>query len=466
MSLGFEKGITDFYDRRINQFQNINLEGTFEERVKGIKDKIKSDSAHKPTVVILGAGPAGIIRGIQSIANGNPTRIIEKRSENANGRTNTVALTEASIQMMKYCGIYQYLAEKKLILPPNRAGFICVNLTDLENAMKAVLKKLNEGTTISYNSKVSEIVQQGDKINLIIESTDGQKSIIQGVDILVNAEGSHSSTNSLLNIKRVEVLPKLHVISALFKDRRPKIRGLCSLFSYTGKSMAYLAVTIHYHALFILRSLISKRFRAQFTGSLILKTPGQSYLGCSFSEGVNKRLLSLRDLVNEKKDALSKATTKEKQLQCKKELQRAKKKYQSYAGKSIKYSLCAANSLALLARMKAPKELYLYTSRCFPLSKFSLFEIGADRANEFIKSMNKTSILLAGDALATVDPATGLGCNTAIQSSTAFLDFLWDYDAKGAESQQTLLKEYSGRMNNIVDYIHTASKTTRSYYRR
>jgi hypothetical protein len=153
MAFNFEYGIDDFYKRRgVDVFGNVDLEPSFRETIETLKAKIAA-SDEKPKVVILGGGPAGLMRAIQSISNGNPTLVIEKRAENASGRANTVALTSDTIKMLKYCGIYQYLMENKWIYPPNASGIVCVRLGDLEKAMKAVLQELNlNQQTIQYNS--------------------------------------------------------------------------------------------------------------------------------------------------------------------------------------------------------------------------------------------------------------------------------------------------------------------------
>lgn len=438
MAFGFESGITSFFVRRQDFFKGINIEGSFSERIQDLKSKIKAKSHHKPTIVILGAGPAGLFRAIQSISNGNPTTVIERRSEDAAGRINTVALTATTIQMLQYCGIYQYLMEKGLIYPPNRSGYICVRLADLELAMKEVLNRL--GGSIQYDSKISKIDSQSDKINLNVESLKGVKTL-SGIDILVNAEGSRSTTNALLGIGRTEVLPPIPVIAAIFKDNRPKIVGIGSLLSYAGKSVLDVALTIHYHIQFIFKFVISSNFRRQITGALILKTPKQIYVGCGFSDEINNRLLSLKEAVAKKKGA--------------------EEEYQAFAKQWINHSICLANLVALIQFFCRGPHLYMGCHRS--LESFEVIKIGADRANEYCKSIGKTAVLETGDAGATVDPTTGLGCNTAIQSAVDFLDFIWDYDAK--IPQKTLLKDYANRMEDRVEYIHEASKISRSLYR-
>ena len=96
------------------------------------------------------------------------------------------------------------------------------------------------------------------------------------------------------------------------------------------------------------------------------------------------------------------------------------------------------------------------------MDSFQIIEIGADRADQPCLSMGNSSVLLAGDACVTVDPTTGLGCNTAIQSSVDFLDFIWDFDntPKGK-----LLSGYKIHTLSNTNIIHRESFLYRGLYR-
>jgi len=456
MAFSVEPSLDNFLVRHMNYFKNVGIEGSFKDRIKVLQDKMTTGSNKKPKVVILGAGPAGLMRAIQSISNGNPTQVIEKRSENAEGRSNIVALKPESIAMLKYCGIYQYLINTNLIYPPNYEGYICVRLTDLEQAMKEVLKRLTPEQIIKYDSKVNDIIEAGNKIDLVIEATDQQKSKIPNVDILVNAEGSQSTTNNLLKITRKDVLPNIPVIAAFFQN--PKVHNLSSFVGYTNKRIIQVAMTIYYHTLFCVKLICQKKFREQIKGAIILKTPKHNYVGCAFSDEVNVRLLSLKKRVDE---------LKESNETIQNELTRAEREYNAYARDWINLSICAANIVGLITGFEhliGRSNDYFYMGCNDTVDKFNIINIAADRADKYCGKykQTQTAVLLVGDACATVDPTTGLGCNTAIQSSTAFLDFIWDYDKKTIDKS---LKEYKMQIDKRVDEIHDASKRRRIAYR-
>lgn len=454
--------VPDFFYRRADLFRNINIEGTFQQRIEDLRARRVEVTAGKPFVVISGFGPAGGIRAIQSISNGNPTQVIEKRSEDAAGRNNTVALKPVTITMLKYCGIYQYLIENNLIYPPNSSGYICVRLGDLERAIRAVLTALSPDSIVQFNSVVSQIDTQGQKINVEITSREGQRRILNNVDILVNTEGSHSTTNNLLNITRNPVLPNIPVIAAFFKDRRPSITSVGSFFRYIGNSLVTVATTIYYHTQFIFRYAFSSNFRKQIVGSLVLKTPAQTYLGCGFSEEINRQLSSLKEAINQKKNHLHTLQSPAERAACEKEMQIAEQQYEAFAKQWINLSLCKANFMALYLLLSRSNR-YMYMATHQNIESFDLIKIGADHANEYYKKYNNSTVLIAGDAAATVDPTTGLGCNTAIQTSTAFLDYIWDHDA--GKSQNVRNVQYGSDIKLKVLDIHGQSIQFRRMYR-
>jgi len=178
---------TDIFDyQKFNTYivpPKKEIEGSFLERIHDLKSTMPPQTETKQKVVILGAGPAGLIRAITSIMNGNPTQIIEKRSEKESGRQNTIHLNLGTVYQLVHLGAYQYLLENKLIYPQKNLDSINVRLVDLEEALKAVLKGIQPAQQITYHSKLEAIDSSQKKLNLTIESADHQKTIIENVGI-------------------------------------------------------------------------------------------------------------------------------------------------------------------------------------------------------------------------------------------------------------------------------------------
>ncbi len=76
--------------------------------------------------------------------------------------------------------------------------------------------------------------------------------------------------------------------------------------------------------------------------------------------------------------------------------------------------------------------------------------------------IKSSAVLIAGDALATVDPSTGLGGNEAIASSYVFYDFLNDLAYQIPVDD--LLKRYEMQMTTRVISNHFKSIQKRDTY--
>ncbi|KAF3362497.1 hypothetical protein PHSC3_000970 [Chlamydiales bacterium STE3] len=436
-----------------------NFEVSFAERMQFLKNNMRIRSYDKPTVVILGAGPAGLIRAIISVCEGNPTTVIEKRPENAPGRLNTVAIDKHAVSILKNFGVYQYLLENKLIYPARENEGIDVRLGELEQALKMVLEKISPEPIIQYDSQVLKIATQSKKIALSMQSTNREHTL-SDIDVLVNAEGARSSTNSLLGIKRKEVLQSIPAITAIYQDNRPEIQNVSSLLKSTRTSVFSIAYTINYHIQFLFRSILSKKFRQQICGVIILKTPKQNYIGCGFSAEVSDRIFSLKKIAMEKKEAIEKAKSSSEKKDCEREFKIAEKQYHSFSRRWIHLSLCFANMAALISFFRRDLSLpFVYHHN---LKSFDVVKIGADKAEKYCTTLGESDVLLAGDASATVDPVTGLGCNTALRSYYDFQDYLRDRTL----SQKAALENYNHNNEQRVERIHSISKEARRLYRR
>jgi flavin-dependent dehydrogenase len=432
-----------------------------------------------PKVVILGAGPAGLMRAIESLVRGNETIVVEKRAEGQEGRFNTVALTEDTVQQLTQYGIYQYLLENGSIFPPTKWGYMSVRIGDLEAAMKAVIDQLSPNRpVICYDTRVVAVDQTASKVSLSLQQTgNSQRSQIGNIDILVNAEGAKSSTNELLGIGRITVLPKVPVIAAIFEDTRPAIVGVCSLVQYVAQTLVNLAVSIYYYTIFFFKAIFQGEWvfgsDRTIAGALILTTPNQNYLGCGFTDEMSKRLIALKQVRDAKKQVLNQleatAPNGENTENARKEFLEAEEAYNGLAEYWIKLSFCAANIFALARDIynffgTETRGFYHFNRAAYlPLKNFQLIEIGADRAIHSSAQYGETAYLIAGDALATVDPTTGLGCNTAVKTSKLFKTFLEGVEAGTAQDQ--LLQNYNNSVQVVVDRIHDESIAKRRIYR-
>jgi hypothetical protein len=77
--------------------------------------------------------------------------------------------------------------------------------------------------------------------------------------------------------------------------------------------------------------------------------------------------------------------------------------------------------------------------------------------------IGQTSYLTAGDTLAIVDPTTGLGCNTAVQTVLDFNNYIAGLNAN--QNVDFLLQSYNARSNQVISLNHDESIRMRRVYR-
>lgn len=437
--------------------------------------KIERDQALKtyvnpPRIAILGGGPAGLLRALYGLLSGSPVTLIEKRRQDAPGRENTVALSPQTQSILRDLGVYYYLQDKGLTHPIQEQEFLSVRLKDLEEAIKAVIAELTDDQVIHYSAQLKAFDSDPNrKADLIIDD-NGKELRLNAVDLVVVAEGAHSETNEqLLGNRRIAILPSIPVITALFKDDRPHISGVSTFFQYVGKTLANTAVSVYYHTLFLFSFIFKgERFsnpNRKIAGALTLSTPKQNYLGCGLSKIETEemqRVLKNCDEANERFERAKQQTPHLPLLdRLESDLQKAQKEKDIYLNHWVAMSFCCANILKMY-QFLFMKGKFEWTS-WLPLDKISVTEIGADRSDASCGTLGQTSYLLAGDTLGTVDPTTGLGCNTAIQTVADFQAFLTGLFYK--VDPETLRSNYQTESNITLSAVHYESTIMRRRYR-
>jgi hypothetical protein len=456
-------------------------EVSFQDKMTELRQTFTANSVFRdtrPTVVISGAGPAGLIRGIQSLLNGNPTTIIERRSRENPGRDNIVALQPNAVAILQNFGIYQYLLEHGLVYPyaPERrsVGNVAFNvrLGDLEDAMKTVISALTSDPIIQYDSKVLELISLSMSPSMLLVQTGAEEEKILSVDILVVAEGKNSSTNEMLGIERSVMLPPVPAITAIFKDDRPSVDGVFSLLTYIGKTALYIAIDIYYHVLLLFKCIFEGEhvFNANrsIAGSVLLQIPAYTYLGGGLSREKSEELMRLVNAVKESKRALNEAEASgafEQISALTQAVRDAEIQKEAFLTYWIHLSFCLANFLNLGAFLYSLGATNLSLSSWKPIDSMDVVEIGADYASHACQRFGASIVLLAGDSLVTADPSTGLGCTSAIESSSDFQTLLESVIERGTTSASPVLTRYRESAVGLMRRIQGVSIGTRRVYR-
>jgi 2-polyprenyl-6-methoxyphenol hydroxylase-like FAD-dependent oxidoreductase len=139
------------------------------------------------SVVIIGAGPAGLATAIEAHQNGAEVTLIEKRSSYS--RNQVLFLIESSIRLLDKWGVAIPSMSVVQIGENQRIGFVRINV--LENSLD---KRVSE---LGIKKLLGEFKELNDgNILLNIENKD----VHLNYDILVAADGVHSVVRDRLNI--------------------------------------------------------------------------------------------------------------------------------------------------------------------------------------------------------------------------------------------------------------------------
>lgn len=420
--------------------QSPNL---YQQKIAALKAAIPSGGGSKVSVLISGASISGLIRAIQARLSGSPTTVIEKRSEDAPGRENTVSLDDEAVDVLKQYAVYDYLIENQLI-NVEKPGSLVVRIKDLEIAMMAVLKEISPETAIQYDSQIIEIIERVAQTAIVaIRNKDGETTRV-APHLLVIAEGARSSTNELLGNSRIQVLPKVPVVAAIFKSREWSCSAIPGMI---GDIFTHL----YYTLLFLFKMTFGGEniFNSErrIRGAIILPTPGQNYVGFTLDKEGSEELKQLAEQYRKTND----------------------RKIKSELDASLNYwshlSFAFANALAIFAKVTG-NDMEQFNMACWKpldLESTSVIEIGADRAERCSGTVGMTAYLTAGDALHTVDPVTGLGASTAIKSAVLFKNILEKSDQ--GRLHPLSLVDYNVGSELHIRNIHKRSVAVRSLYR-
>lgn len=423
-----------------------SLSQAFREKVAGLKKRRdkqlleKKDS--KLSIAILGAGPAGLIHAIVLLLNGYKPKVIEKRTKNCKSRMHAIVLKDKALELLQEYGVYAYLEANNLLLFSQEQK-MCVGIADLEKGLKSVIAELEEEQVIHYEMQLSKIIQHPEsRVDLQLQSQDGQTHLFTGVDLIINCEGSHSKTNELLGNRRIDVLPRIPVVSVIFESEER-----------AGRALRTFVRTVYYYTLFILKFISFAMFlnpKRHIAAVNLFKINTHYFLGYCLSEKESEKLENLLEMEEENRSESEGKIAFVKR----------------WAYFCFCYSSFRSLFRWLFYRGRSPAFFYA----CHPIKKITTLNIGADHAETYSYRFGRCLLLIVGDALATVDPSTEMGCQTAIESAQYFESFLKRFEeAVSATSPSQAIamiqQEYDAHWKPIVEQLSVLSVTSRQTYR-
>ena len=231
------------------------------------------------SVLIVGAGPAGLMRAVSATLHGLPTTVLELRPENAPRRPQIVVIrSKAVIALLEQLGVIDFLFKENRIFSLGRLR-LEVSLADTELALTTILSFVtadDHHQIVQYGTCV-ERIEQDQKIARVTARKSDER-IYFSPQLLVIADGGHSPTSELLSIPGASKSARTPASSRSFELMRA---GLPRLRRMLGELLSKLNYTFHRH--------VSRRGAGLEAGT-ILQVPGHHYLGLDLMPDKEMRL--------------------------------------------------------------------------------------------------------------------------------------------------------------------------------
>lgn len=353
------------------------------------------------SVLIVGAGPAGLVRAISAVLQGIKTIVLELRPENAPRRPQIVVIrSQTVIALLERLGVIDFLFKEDRIFPLGRLR-LEVSLGDLELAFRTVLRALapdDSALVMHYGVKVVRIDQDGRLARVL--ASDGGAELSFSPKLLVIADGRHGRTSALLGISRRDQFHSHTGIIAIFRAGEKALSRWDRLFGEIGSKFNY-----------VFHRFVSGRGAGLLAGT-ILQAPGHHYLGLDLARDEEMRL---RDAIARARKAHAGAEYNDSSATPDTdELRRMVLFWCRYGFEAIR----------MHPRGAAP------STGGRPISWLPLdpqfaapIEVVSDRADVFCGHIGQTFVMLEGDAQFTIHPGSAYGCTKALLSARLF-DFL------------------------------------------
>ncbi|HTW38912.1 MAG TPA: FAD-dependent monooxygenase [Steroidobacteraceae bacterium] len=172
-----------------------------------------SASSQAGAVVVVGAGPTGLLAAAELQAGGVRTIVLERRAEQESNLTRAFAVHARTLEILDACGLADELVARGTRVDQVRLfSHIDVRLSRLPSRFPYVLitpqyqteRVLREyaarvGVEIRRGSEVTSLSQDADAVSVQVRSRDGTTSSLRAAYV-VGADGAHSTVRQALSM--------------------------------------------------------------------------------------------------------------------------------------------------------------------------------------------------------------------------------------------------------------------------
>lgn len=415
-------------------------------KFEGIKAyiKLRKDYPQEEQALIIGAGPAGLIRAICLTLKGKQPLVIEKRAQDKTPRMNTVTLGKwepKELDVLAFLGTLDLMHEK-ISYGHNRPFYTESAIGHLEQALEETWNRIDKDhLPIRYNTSVQGIRRRdtGEAELTLVNSTTQEKQTRSGGIVFI-ADGASGGTKELLGINSIKLAKPTLLAFSIFKDSNVKkpspLEALRYRVKYGVKGVLFSLKWIAY-ALLRFKSLEEAYSNTAPAGpSGLSRVPTHDYLLRIFrhkeQQKIEKKRAEIRKL--SLKIQFHQGGAKEERLKKRKEILE-KQLMQHLEQKASK----VYGFLDFVHSCFNPRGHRMRKSPMEHQQTF-LVDVMVSRAEEPAVQMGNTLFLLRGDACHTTDPYSGTGCKTAIEEMLADQYFLGiEKPSQASELERSIL---------------------------
>jgi hypothetical protein len=374
------------------------------ERLRALRRlNLRNRQARDHPVLIVGAGPAGLIRAVSAVLRGLPVTVLELRPEQAAKRPQIVVIrSHAVIALLEQIGVIDFLFMENRIFPLGRLK-LEVSLADLELAFVAILRAVAQDEpafSIHYGTTIERIEQADGLARVHALRADGTP-LSFSPRLIVIADGRHSPTSALLGISRIDRFHSHTGIIAIFRAAE----GLAPHRRWAGELASKLNYAFHRY--------VSRKGRGLLAGT-ILQVPGHHYLGLDLARDDELRLRDALARSRAAQSSTNEAPNGSADIAATDEVRGLIEFWSNYGFEAIRTKPVGT---APHTGGRPISWLPLDPQFAMPI------EVVSDRADAFCGHIGETFVLIEGDAQFTIHPGSAYGCTKAFLSARLF-DFV------------------------------------------
>lgn len=403
------------------------LQQVFTYKMEGLKliAQHTQSATVQHTNLIVGAGPAGLIRAIFFALKNQPFQLLEKRTVDKTARPNTVTLGKwdpKELDILSFTGALADL-ESHISFGHNRAHYIEVSLGSLERSLEHVLLEITNPTTQSqkpcYEHEISDISPEG--ISIKHHNTVHQVK----PKIVFVTDGSKSTTREQLGIQQVQLSVPSYLVFSIFKDNESAtqttwLQKIGYRLSNTMRGL-WLILRVLLYAVVTRKTLETSYSTIITTGpSGLSRIPAHDYLLQIYrreeSDVIKKNIDELRyldQLINYYMQQGDDATQRVAFLKEEQRIREDQLKKELAEQAMDKYGLLDFIHACFNPAGHSMRDAAMTLDKNYPV------EIILTRTQQSQVNVNGTLFLLRGDAAHTTDPFSGTGCKTALEELLA-----------------------------------------------